>query len=120
MVAIVAPLGDLAVSVVKRALGVKDMGTALPGHGGVFDRFDALLFVLPAVYYLVPGWQTKIYRGWLLAFYPIGFVISHVVLAAIWYLLFTPLALGRRLFAGKVAPLKAALLDQRLIAGVGV
>ena len=56
--------------------------------------------LIAAVYYLVPGWQTKIYRGWLLAFYPIGFVISHVVLAAIWYLLFTPIALLRRLVAG--------------------
>jgi len=53
VVAVMAPLGDLVQSLIKRDLGVKDMGTALPGHGGVFDRFDALLFVLPAVYYLV-------------------------------------------------------------------
>ncbi|MCP3938938.1 MAG: phosphatidate cytidylyltransferase [Actinomycetia bacterium] len=52
VVAVVAPLGDLAQSLIKRDLGVKDMGTALPGHGGVFDRFDAMLFVIPAVYYL--------------------------------------------------------------------
>ncbi|HET6952654.1 MAG TPA: phosphatidate cytidylyltransferase [Acidimicrobiales bacterium] len=52
LVALVAPLGDLAESIVKRDLGIKDMGSILPGHGGLLDRFDALLFVLPAVWYL--------------------------------------------------------------------
>ena len=51
-VALFAPLGDLCESLVKRDLGVKDMGTILPGHGGLLDRFDALLFVLPAVWLL--------------------------------------------------------------------
>ena len=51
--AVAAPLGDLCQSLVKRDLGVKDMGTILPGHGGIFDRFDAVLFVLPTIYYLV-------------------------------------------------------------------
>lgn len=52
IIAIAAPLGDLSESMIKRDLGVKDMGSILPGHGGLLDRFDALLFVLPAVYYL--------------------------------------------------------------------
>jgi phosphatidate cytidylyltransferase len=51
--AIMAPLGDLGESVLKRDLGIKDMGSILPGHGGLLDRFDALLFVLPAAYYVV-------------------------------------------------------------------
>ncbi len=53
VVAIMGPLGDAAESVVKRALDVKDMGSLLPGHGGMLDRIDALLFVLPPAYLLL-------------------------------------------------------------------
>jgi len=51
--ALIAPLGDLAESLFKRDLGLKDMGSILPQHGGILDRFDGMLFVLPVAYYVV-------------------------------------------------------------------
>jgi phosphatidate cytidylyltransferase len=48
---IIGQLGDLFESLIKRASGVKDSGEILPGHGGILDRLDCLLFIVPFVYY---------------------------------------------------------------------
>lgn len=49
---VIGMLGDLSASMIKRNFGVKDFGNIMPGHGGVLDRFDSVLFTLPSVYLL--------------------------------------------------------------------
>ena len=51
--AMVAVIGDLAASAIKRNNDIKDYGKIIPGHGGVLDRFDSIIFTAPIVYYLI-------------------------------------------------------------------
>jgi phosphatidate cytidylyltransferase len=48
---IISQIGDWAASAIKRYVGVKDYGKIMPGHGGVLDRFDSILFVAPVIYF---------------------------------------------------------------------
>ena len=50
---VISQIGDLAASAVKRQYEIKDYGNIMPGHGGIMDRFDGVLFTAPAVYYLI-------------------------------------------------------------------
>ena len=53
--ALLGQLGDLSFSCVKRQCGIKDYGRLLPGHGGVLDRFDSVIFCAPLIELLI-GW----------------------------------------------------------------
>ena len=46
-------IGDLAFSLIKRLVGIKDYGKLIPGHGGMLDRFDSMSFAAPVIYVLV-------------------------------------------------------------------
>ena len=52
LLALLSVVGDLSFSIIKRTYGIKDYGNLMPGHGGVLDRFDSVLFIAPAVYFI--------------------------------------------------------------------
>ena len=49
---IISQIGDLLASGIKRDHNIKDYGTLIPGHGGIMDRFDSVIFVIPCIYFL--------------------------------------------------------------------
>ena len=49
--AVISQIGDLAASAIKRNHDIKDYGNLIPGHGGILDRFDSMLFTAPAIFF---------------------------------------------------------------------
>ena len=56
LLALLSVVGDLSFSIIKRTYGIKDYGNLMPGHGGVLDRFDSVIFIAPAVYFIALYW----------------------------------------------------------------
>ncbi len=59
---LVSALGDLSFSLIKRKCHIKDFGNAIPGHGGVLDRFDSVIFVAPYAYFFIKLFSIIIYK----------------------------------------------------------
>lgn len=62
VLATIGVIGDLSFSVIKRHFGIKDYGNIMPGHGGILDRFDSVLFIAPAVFFIAASPALSIVR----------------------------------------------------------